>query len=77
MSCGGGISISNISLYRLISPHLILLTLYSIYTALVYTSVYYAPYTAKGRLTPKAMNGQGWVGCIYIFFPSYIYMFLN
>ena len=29
---------------------------------------YYAPYPAKGRALPKAMNGRGWVGCICIFF---------
>ena len=28
----------------------------------------YAPYPAKGQALPKAMNGQGWVGCICIFF---------
>ena len=29
---------------------------------------YYAPYPAEGRALPKAINGQGLVGCICIFF---------
>ena len=30
--------------------------------------IYYAPYPAEGRASPKAMYGRGWVGCICIFF---------
>ena len=39
-------------------------------------SVYYAPYSVEGRASPKAMNGQGWVGCICIFVHFVLYAYI-